>query len=132
MLVSRGRPTFSPLSPAAAAADGQGNPQWTESLMTGGTYIFIFETNGDCLSASHDIRLVLQHCETSARSQRWRRASALVVEDGHDFYQYASLADGKCIAEIPGASGRQVNAGLARCSKAHPASQLLAFWWLTV
>jgi hypothetical protein len=130
MLGAHGAPIFSPLS--AAAANGPGDPEWTAQLITGGTYIFDFYPDGLCLGTTAHSRLVLQHCDISSSSQRWRRVSAVRIEDGHDFYQYASLAVGKCIAQVPGVSAKQPGAGLVRCGKAHPSSQLLAFWWLTV
>jgi hypothetical protein len=130
MLVTHRAPTFSPLS--AGDANGQGNPPWTAEPMTGSTYIFGYFPDGLCLGAAAHARLVLQHCVVRASGQRWRRVSTVQIKDGHDFYQYANLGDGKCLAELPGVSGQQVGAGLARCSKAYPPSQMLAFWWLTV
>jgi hypothetical protein len=130
MVGMHGAPTFSPLS--AAAANGPGDPEWTAEQITGGTFIFDFYPDGRCLGTAAHSRLALQHCDISSRSERWRRVSAVRVEDGHDFYQYANLAVGKCIAQIPGVSDQQPGVGLLQCSKAHPSSQMLAFWWLTV
>jgi hypothetical protein len=130
MLGPRGAPAFTPL--AAAAANAQGSPQWNADLMVGGTYMFIFLPDQDCLAAARRSALVLAHCDTSARQQRWRRVNAELVKDGHDFYQYANLGDGRCLSQLTALAGQQVGAGLADCDSAQPASQMIAFWWLTV
>jgi hypothetical protein len=126
LLSRQGSPAFTSLS--TAAADAQGNPEWTADLMTGGTYIFIFEPDGNCLAVIGHAKLGLRHCNLSA-AQRWRRVNATaVVEDGHNFYQYANLADGRCLSDLAG-PGPQGGAGLAHCGSAQLPSQLLAFWW---
>jgi hypothetical protein len=129
LLGDRGRPVFTPLS--AAAANAQQTPPWVADLMEGGTYAFIFTPDYYCLAVGSHSRLVLQQCDKAARQQRWKRVNPALSSDGHDFYQYANLADGKCLSEVATAAG-QVSAGLAACNAAQPPSQLLAFWWLSV
>lgn len=130
MVTSQGTPAFKPLSAAVANAQG-GDPQWNAATVLGNTYIFIFAGNGKCLGVAHHSQLVLQHCQPGARNQRWRRVNSVLVVAGHDFYQYANLADQKCLSELAG-SGQQARAGLVTCGNgnARPSSQLLAFWWL--
>lgn len=130
LLSSQGAPTFTPLSAAAAAAQSHG--PWNESLIVGGTYIFIFSPDNYCLAAGAHSTLVLARCDQSARQQRWRRVNAQLIRDGHDFYQYANLADGKCLSQLTAVAGQPVAAGLTACDAAQPPSQMIAFWWLTV
>jgi len=133
LLGHRGTAVFSPLSPVQ---ESQGVPQWTADLMAGGSYIFIYLPTGDCLSAigaATRPSLALSHCDLAA-TQRWRRTAAAVTIQGHDFYQYANLADSACVTQpsaAPGA-GQAAGATLAACSAAQPASQLIAFWWSSV
>jgi hypothetical protein len=125
---------FRVLEPAEAA---QGSPQWTADLMKGGTYIFIFLPSGDCLTASGSgsgvARLSLQHCDLAA-SQRWRRSTAAALIRGHEFYQYANLADRSCLTEDGQQAGQDYGAGLSACAAvpASAADQLIAFWWSSV
>ena len=124
-------PEFIPLSAARAAV---GSPQWTADLMGGSTYIFIFLTSDTCLTAvgtSGRPALALQHCDLTTQ-QRWRRVNSTVIAAGHDYYQYASSSDRKCLTM----TGRQAHGdygiGLAPCVTAQPASQLIGFWWSSV
>ncbi len=119
-------PVFTPLSLAAASAQGQ--TQWSANLMAGNGWIFIYVQDGNCLAAGSRAELVMQHCDFGA-AQRWRRVAGPLTQDGHDFYQYANLADGKCLSQ-PAATGAQ-DASLATCQPADPHSQMLAFWWST-
>lgn len=128
LLGLQGSPSFTPF---AAAEQAQGTPEWYADLMAGNTYIFIFLPSDKCLAATGKAKLVLQHCDLSAR-QRWRRLHTAVVRDGHDFYQYANLADGRCLSQLGVAPGELSGAGLARCDPVQPASQLIAFWWQSV
>lgn len=123
---------FRVLEPAEAA---QGSPQWTADLMKGGSYIFIFLPSGDCLTASGSgvARLSLQHCDL-ASAQRWHRSTAAALVRGHEFYQYANLADGSCLTEGGQQAGRDYGAELAACAAVptSAADQLIAFWWSSV
>jgi hypothetical protein len=66
-----------------------------------------------------------QRCNLSLQ-QRWREQGSATVESGHDFYELASAANGKCIAQD---SAAPTGPSLAGCDPAKPASELLAFWW---
>jgi hypothetical protein len=126
-----GSPQFSPLAPAQQQA---GSPQWTADLMEGNSYIFIFLSTGDCLTAGGSPgqpELTLQHCNLSA-AQRWRRTRATAESQGHDFYQYASLSDGNCLTEAGELSGQVYGAALESCLAPAPPDQLIAFWWSSV
>ena len=94
--------------------------------MAGGSYIFIYLPNSECLGSAGN-QLTLQRCNLGSR-QRWRRRGNGVSEDGHVFYQYANIEDGKCISRAGSSGGGNYSAGLAACGS-DPASQLLAFWW---
>lgn len=131
LLDPHGRPGFLPLSAGAAAAPGTG--QWTANQMADGSYIFIFLPSGDCLTAVGPPArpaLTLAHCELTAQ-QRWRRTSATSQSDQHAFFQYANLADGKCLGETGPQAGGEFGAGLTTCSASPDADQFLAFWWST-
>jgi hypothetical protein len=132
LLGPQGTPQFSPL---AQAQEQVGSPQWTADLMAGNSYIFIFLPTGDCLAATglaSKPRLALQHCDLAAR-QRWRRTrQAVVLSQGHDFYQYANLGDTACLTQTGALPGQVYGATLAACSASAPTDQLLAFWWSSI
>jgi len=121
-------------SPVAQAQQSTGAPQWTADLMGGATYIFIYLPTGQCLSATgtgNKPRLALRHCDLSD-AQRWRRAQAAVLNQGHDYYQYANLRDGDCLTRTGQLSGQTFGAGLGACAAQQRADQLVAFWWSTL
>jgi hypothetical protein len=129
LLDSGGAPQFTPLQASQAA---EGSPQWTADQMAGNSYIFIYLRTGDCLSAgpargAASRTVTLAHCDLGAQ-QRWRRTSAAVLAQGHDFYQYENLADGSCLAQS-NEPGPAVRTDLAACRASPPISQLIAFWW---
>jgi hypothetical protein len=123
LLSSRRQASFVPVD-LAQQQDGQ--PEWIADTMTGGSYIFIYLPTSECMGSA-GTRVTLQRCNLGSR-QRWRRLGNGVSEDGHDFYQYANLADGKCISRAGSSCGGNFSAGLAACGSESP-SQLLAFWW---
>lgn len=129
LLGPQGTPQFRPVSQAQQQV---GSPQWTADLMAGNSYIFIFLPTGDCLAATGPARkpkLALQHCDLTA-AQRWRRTrEAVVLSQGHDFYQYANLGDAACLAQAGALPGQVYDAALEACSASAPADQLIAFWW---
>jgi hypothetical protein len=118
----------------SAAENASGEAPWTENLMSGGTYIFIDPSTGQCLAAVGTAQrpvLAVRHCEEASPQQRWERVGTLVVQAQHDFYELANVGDGKCISQT-GTAGQPGSAGLASCEPAsHPTSELLAFWWTT-
>ena len=121
-------------SPVAQAQQTEGSPQWTADLMGGATYIFIYLPTGQCLSAAGSAgrpKLGLQHCNLSS-DQRWRRARAAVMTEGHAFFQYANLGDGDCLTQTGELPGPTFGASLSACATRQPADQLLAFWWSTL
>jgi len=127
----QGEPEFLPVSRAqmtASAAD------WTADLMAGNSYIFIFVSTGDCLTSvgpAISAKLTLSRCDLAA-AQRWRRTTSAIKIDGHDFYQYASLADGTCLTQNGITPGQVFGASMAPCSATRPENQLVAFWWSSV
>jgi hypothetical protein len=128
LLGSQHGTTFSPVGLAEQQA---GNPEWTADLMVGGTYIFIYLPSSQCLasagSGAHQV-LALQHCDLGGQ-QRWRRLGNGVVAGGHQFYEFANYASGKCISQVAAVAGSPETGGLAGCNPSQPASELLAFWW---
>jgi hypothetical protein len=123
LLSSRRQADFVPVD-LAQQQDGQ--PEWIADTMAGGSYIFIYLPNSECLGSAGK-QLTLQRCNLGSR-QRWRRLGNGVSDNGHLFYQYANLADGKCISRAGSSGSGNYSAGLAACGS-DPASQLLAFWW---
>jgi hypothetical protein len=118
-------PTFSPVPQSEAVS---GTPQWTADQMAGSTFIFIYLPTGQCLASKGPPSrpaLVLRHCDLSSVDQRWQRLGDAVLSTGHDFYEFENAGSGKCISRGTAAT----QAGLAPCSPAKPASELLAFWW---
>ncbi len=127
----QGAPSFSLVGQAQQA---EGSPQWTADLMAGNSYIFIYLPTGECLSAAGSVsrpKLELRHCDLEA-DQRWRRTPHAVLSQAHDFYQYANLGDGSCLTQNGELPGPIYGAGLAACSPAAAADQLIAFWWSAV
>jgi hypothetical protein len=122
---------FTPVAPAHRQV---GSPQWTADLMAGNSYIFIYLPTENCLAATGSRarpKLTLEHCDLKA-TQRWRRTGPAVKSEGHDFYQYANLGDGACLAQGGGQSAQVLGAALAACSPSAPVGQLIAFWWSSV
>ena len=116
-------------APVPAAELAAGNPQWTGDLMAGGTWIFIYAPDGRCLASAGTRRapsLALRRCDLGA-SQRWRVTGGQQVA-GYIYYQFASLASGRCITVGTAGTGRRA-AGLAACAPGRPWTQLLALWW---
>ena len=126
-----GDPQFSPLGQAQEQA---GSPQWTADLMAGNSYIFIYVPTGRCLAAAGPVgqpKLTLAHCDLAAQ-QRWRRTRAAVQIQGHDFYQYANLADASCLTETGELPGPVYGAALQSCAAVPHADQLIGFWWASL
>jgi len=131
LLSPAGAPEFSPLGQAQEQA---GSPQWTADLMAGNSYIFIYLPTGHCLAAvgrASQPKLMLEHCDLAAQ-QRWRRTRAPVQIQGHDFYQYANLADASCLTETAELPGAVYGAALRSCAAAPAPDQLIGFWWASV
>jgi hypothetical protein len=131
LLAPHGTPRFSPLGQAQEQA---GSPQWTADLMAGNSYIFIYLPTGECLAATGTAdqpKLTLDHCDLSAL-QRWRRTTAAVQIQGHDFYQYANVGDASCLTQASVLPGPAYGATLQVCSRASATDQLIGFWWASV
>jgi hypothetical protein len=131
LLGPAGAPQFSPVG---QAEEQSGSPRWTADLMAGNSYIFIYLPTGHCLAAAGRAgqqKLTLEHCDLAAQ-QRWRRTRAAVQIQGHDFYQYANLADGSCLTETAELSGPAHGAALQGCAAVPPSGQLIGFWWASV
>jgi hypothetical protein len=129
LLSARSAAAFSPVQQSETVS---GMPEWTADQMTGGTYIFIYLPNGQCLTSAGPAGrpdLAVRHCDQSSAGQRWQRLGAAVVTGGHDFYEFSNAATGRCITRVTADSGGPGAAALATCNPAKPASQLLAFWW---
>lgn len=131
LLGPHGTPQFSPLG---QAQEQSGSPQWTADLMAGDSYIFIYLPTGECLAATGPAdqpKLALNHCDLSAL-QRWRRRTAAVQIQGHDFYQYANLGDGSCVTQAGALPGPAYGAALQVCSTGSATDQLIGFWWASL
>jgi len=127
LLGTGGTPQFTPLGRAEERA---GTPHWTADLMAGNSYIFIDLPTGHCLAATGPAdrpKLALEHCDLKAQ-QRWRRTRAPVQIQGHDFYQYANLADASCITETGELPGPVYGAALQSCGAVRAPDQLIGFW----
>lgn len=104
-------------------SDG-GPPLWTADQMADGTEIFIYSPSGQCLAASANGQLGLEHCNLG-RGQRWR-AGHPGTAGGLPFDQYANLGTGRCLSAgpKPGAPPQ-----LASCGATHTKPQEIGFWW---
>ncbi len=129
LLSPRVAPAFSPVPQSEAVS---GTPEWTADQMAGGSFIFIYLPTGQCLASKGPASgpaLALQHCLLTSLDQRWQRLGSAVLSTGHDFYEFKNAGSGKCISQVTAPASQPRGAGLASCSPAKPASQLLAFWW---
>jgi hypothetical protein len=102
--------------------------------MAGDSYIFIYLPTGECLAATGPAdqpKLTLNHCDLSAL-QRWRRGTAAVQIQGHDFYQYANLGDASCVTQTGALPGPAYGAALQVCSAGSATDQLIGFWWASL
>jgi hypothetical protein len=96
----------------------QPTPEWTADQMVGGTYIFIYISDGMCLSSAgrgvtgHGAA-VLQRCNLGY-AQRWRRQEA----DARGYWQLRNAGDGRCLTladAVPAAGPGRFRAELAPC-----------------
>jgi hypothetical protein len=71
----------------------QAAPGWTADQMAGGTYIFIYISNGQCLASAAGRRAaVLQRCNLGY-GQRWRRQDG----DTGGYWQLRNAGNGRCL-----------------------------------
>lgn len=119
---------FGPMPEASLV---QGDPQWSADTMTGGTFVFIYAPDGQCLAAAtrqgHPV-LALRRCNLGA-GQRWQRLNSTVAADGHLYGQYRSLGTGRCLAAGAGPAAGPDPAALAPCAAAPATGQLISLWW---
>jgi hypothetical protein len=118
LLASRAGLTFS--------ASAQPGARWTADQMAGGTYIFIYLSNGLCLAspALPGTAAVLRHCNLEA-DQRWIRQELTVSTSGTDYWQLRNVADGRCLTAANGPAGQ---AAQVRPCQAEPGwNQLVTF-----
>lgn len=114
----------------------QGDPQWTADTMTGGTLVFIYAPDGQCLASVRHRRgvvLALRRCDLGTE-QRWQRIGGSAGTDGHSYAQYRNVRSGRCLtAAAQPDDAANLSAGspavLSRCAPAPPPSQLISFWW---
>jgi hypothetical protein len=120
LLASRAGLTFS--------AAGQASAQWTADQMAGGTYIFIYLTNGLCLGspALPGTAPVLQRCSLAA-AQRWLRQDLTVSTGGTDYWQLRNAADGQCLTAGNGAGSAGQAAQVRLCEAPPSWNQLVTF-----
>ncbi len=122
--------------PMPAASLPQGDPQWTADTMTGGTLVFIYAPDGQCLAAArqrHSVVLALRRCDLGTE-QRWQRLGASTGTDGHSYAQYRNVRSGRCLtATARSALVARVTpdlpAVLSKCAPAPVPGQLISFWW---
>jgi hypothetical protein len=108
-------------------AAGQAGADWTADQMAGGTYIFIYLPNGQCL-ASRGPAVALARCSLGA-GQRWVR-QRMVSRGGVDYWQLRNLSNGRCLTAAGGDSTAQPGQGTARlepCQASPGWIQLVAF-----
>ncbi len=113
----------------AFAAVRQVAPEWTADQMAGGTYIFIYISDGSCLSSAarrgrasggqasgtraSGTRAVTTRCDLGY-AQRWRRQQG----NTHGYWQLRNLGDGRCLTlggASPAAGLGSFSAELAPC-----------------
>jgi hypothetical protein len=118
-----------------------GSPDWTVNEMAGGSTIFIYGPDGQCLTAREHASTALKskvdgdlvdlaHCNLG-RWQRWTPVHP-TTELGQAFAAYRNDQAGYCLtAPRPLKHGR-ANPGpatLAKCGPPRDRSQEIAFWW---
>lgn len=112
-----------------AADRPQGDPQWTADTMAGGTLVFIYAPDGQCMAAvrrRHHVVVALRRCDLGA-DQRWERLGGTTASQRSNG-QYRNLASGRCL--MAGGSGQPGSpAVLDPCASTAPGSQLISFWW---
>jgi hypothetical protein len=97
--------------------NGPAGAQWTSDQMAGGTYIFIYIPDGQCLTSRaspHAWAVTLQRCNLQA-SQRWLRQHPNVGANGLDYWQLRNLAYDRCLADGKAVGNRQSAAQLEPC-----------------
>lgn len=113
----------------AFAAVRQVAPEWTADQMAGGTYIFIYISDGSCLSSAarrgrasggqasgtraSGTRAVTTRCDLGY-AQRWRRRQG----NTQGYWQLRNLGDGRCLTlggASPAAGLGSFSAELAPC-----------------
>jgi hypothetical protein len=97
---------------------------WTADQMAGGTYIFIYLQNGQCLGPSRAGSVSLQRCSLQA-DQRWVRQHSLLSSNGLEYWQLRNLASGRCLTAA--GAGGSAAARLKPCLASPGPSQLIAF-----
>jgi hypothetical protein len=106
---------------------GQAGADWTADQMAGGTYIFIYLPNGQCLAARGPA-VTLARCSLGA-AQRWVR-QRMVSLGGVDYWQLRNLSSGRCLTAASGGGTAQPGQGTARlepCQASPGWIQLVAF-----
>jgi len=106
---------------------GQAGADWTADQMAGGTYIFIYLPNGQCL-ASRGPAVALARCNLGA-GQRWVRQRQVSI-GGVDYWQLRNLSNGRCLTAASGDGTAQPGQGTARlepCQASPGWIQLVAF-----
>ncbi len=97
--------------------NGPAGSQWTSDQMAGGTYIFIYLPNGQCLASQatpHAPAMTLARCNLQA-SQRWLRQHPNVGVNGLVYWQLRNLADGRCLTTGKAVRGGESLAQLEPC-----------------
>jgi len=107
---------------------GPSGADWTADQMAGGTYIFIYLPNGQCLASVRASAVALARCNLGA-GQRWVRQH-LVSAGGLDYWQLRNLSSGRCLTAASGGGATQPGRSVARLERCQaPANwrQLVAF-----
>ena len=110
-------------------ASGQVTADWTADQMAGGTYIFIYLPNGQCLGPSRAKTVSLQRCNLQA-GQRWIRVHPVLGPGGLDYWQLRNLATDRCLTAVSVAGQTPATESaprLERCQASPGSSQLIAF-----
>ena len=114
--------------PDLSFVTGPAGADWTADQMAGGTYIFIYLPNGQCLASVRASAVALARCNLRA-GQRWVRQH-LVSAGGLDYWQLRNLSSGRCLTAASGGGAVQPGhstARLERCQASPDWTQLVAF-----
>jgi Ricin-type beta-trefoil lectin domain-like len=117
-------------SPANRTDPPASYPEWTADQMVGGSYIFIYISTGQCLSAAAGQAATLRRCDLS-QWQRWTRAYYSTNAAGDGLWQLRNGADGRCLTvggPVAAATATGSVAALQRCGADGSWRQLIAFW----
>jgi hypothetical protein len=106
------------------ADNGQAGSDWTADQMAGGTLIFIYLPDGQCLGSARRAGVTLQRCNLEA-GLRWVQRHPVTGGTGLQYWQLRNLSEGRCLTAV-GSGSAAAAARLQRCQATPGWQQLIA------